>query len=71
MLQAFCLLLGSALSRAYRLVINEEIENFTLVNSVGQNLKFLTKFKLVTFQRPDQWVRALFSETSNVNIMSE
>ena len=49
----------------------KEMENFTLVNSVGQNLKSLTKFKLVTFQRPDQWVRALFSETSNVNIMSE
>ena len=38
----------------------KETENFTLVNSVGQNLKSLTKFKLVTFQRPDQWVRALF-----------
>ena len=47
------------------------MENFTLVNNVGQNLKSLTKFKLVTFQKPDQWVRALFSETSNVNIMSE
>ena len=49
----------------------KEMENFTLDNSVGQNLKSLTKFKLVTFQKLDQWVRALFSETSNVNIMSE
>ena len=49
----------------------KEMENFTLVNSVGQNLKFLTKFKVVTFQKPDHWVRALFSETSNVNVMNE
>ena len=47
------------------------MENFTLDNSVGQNLKSLTKFKLVTFQKADQWVRALFPETSNANIMSE
>ena len=47
----------------------KEMEIFTLVNSVAQ--KSLTKFKLVTFQKPDQWDRALFSETSNVNIMSE
>ena len=49
----------------------KEMENFTLDNSLGQNLKSLTKFKLVTFQEADQWVRALFPETSNANIMSE
>ena len=42
----------------------KEMENFTLINSVGENLKSVTKFKLVTFQRPDQWFRALFSEIS-------